>query len=142
MSHLSNQFLYLHRDNESLLELFKKSNALAFMDKSCLLSVNRWTNTPFEENYVPVFSSSAIKKYTPRKPLNNGRINIGWMSRLDADKINSLINLLDMLMLSDISLPIDVHIIGDGAARNQLKLQICSQNPIYIYLLFIWRRKR
>ncbi|MGI6747116.1 MAG: hypothetical protein ACOX4V_02525 [Anaerovoracaceae bacterium] len=142
MSHLSNQFLYLHRDNESLLELFKKSNALAFMDKSCLLSVNRWTNTPFEENYVPVFSSSAIKKYTPRKPLNNGRINIGWMSRLDADKINSLINLLDMLMLSDISLPIDVHIIGDGASRNQLKLQKYAPKIRFIFTSYLFGEER
>jgi len=142
VKHLSFHFGDWNRDMKSLLSLFREKQAAAFMDSSCLLSANRWMQEPFPENYVPVFLSEEEQPCAGRELVNETYINIGWLGRLDGDKIYALINLLDMLKLSDIDRTINIHIIGDGAARSKIKLEAYAPQMRFTFTSYLLGEER
>lgn len=140
--YLSKHFSDQNRDMDSLLSLFRDKQAVAFMDSSCLLSANRWVAEPFPDNYVPVFLSEEKHSCTARELVDETCINIGWLGRLDGDKIYALINLLDMLKLSDIERTINIHVIGDGAARNKIKIETYAPKMRFTFTSYLLGEER
>lgn len=123
-TYLSNQFFWFYNSCENLLAMFDSKKALSFMDKSCAISVYKLLNkTDFIENYIPVFVSGNKNEPIAVPSISKNTLRIGWLGRLDSDKINSLINLLEMLLLLDSDVSIDVHVIGDGDSRNKINLR-------------------
>jgi len=130
-----NQFYYRRRNPEATFSLFCKKNAVAFMDEGCVQSFRKWVKDIDTESlpYVPVTLSSEKEEYIPLKRVAPNKINIGWMGRLDKDKIFSLINLLDNLVKLKTEEPIDIHIIGDGNARNRIVFQKYAPKIRFIF---------
>lgn len=138
MQYLYNQFFYFDRNHEPFLSMLKQKKALAFMDQSCAISVNRFSKKMvFQHPYVPVFLSQPLKDHAATPCVSDKRISIGWLGRLDGDKIYSVINLLDMLMISDLHQAIDLHIIGDGSARNQIQIHKYAPKIRFIFTSYL-----
>ena len=140
--HMLAQFRDNNKDPEILFDLFRKHNALAFMDKSCKLAAEDFVAEPFGACYIPVFSGAEICKEAPRKALDPKRLSIGWMSRLDADKINSLLNFLDNLKKAKPNYPVDVHIIGDGKCRNKIDISRYAPKIRFIFTSYLYGEER
>lgn len=140
--HMLAQFYNKTKDPEQLFGLFRDHHALAFMDSSCKTAAEDFVNQPFEDCYVPVFSGAEVCKEAPRKTLTPKRLSIGWMSRLDADKINSLINLLDNIQRAKLDDPVDVHIIGDGNCRSRIDISQYAPKIRFIFTSYLYGETR
>ena len=85
------------------------------------------TITVFQHKIIPIYVKqneiSYCQKYNIKKECE---INIGYLGRLDSDKIFSLINVLDNLSLYNTSFIKNVHIIGCGDGKN-----LITDNPSY-----------
>jgi len=135
---LNNQFYYRKRNIKPILELFKDKNALAFMDKGCYSAFCNWYKDDMPDpQYVPVFLYGEKKAYIPIRPICENRVNVGWIGRLDSDKIYSLINFLDNLIKLQLDIPIDIHIIGDGDARNLINIQKYAPKIRFIFTSYL-----
>lgn len=135
-------YLMLQFDNQKynaqdLLQLLQNTRSVYFIDKSCREAVNRYAGLKYDQNYIPVFIDQNIGRYEKLPLVNKDRISIGWLGRLDKDKIYSIINLADNLLKSEIELPIDIHIVGDGNARNALKIEDYSPKIRFIYTSYL-----
>ena len=89
-------------------------NDICFMDNCCSINFrNLYANNKY--NYVTIFTSinntQEIYKYSS---LINENINIGWLGRLDEDKIFSVINILDNLNNYNTKKIKNFYIIGSG----------------------------
>jgi glycosyltransferase involved in cell wall biosynthesis len=119
---------------EFLLNL-SKARSMCFMDWACWYA-NNTSGVPFQEIYVPVFTEE--KLYVP---LNNNEIhiikkdeiNIGWLGRLDTDKISSLINLLDNFYALNTNKKKNIHIIGEGDSKHLIDIEKYSQKINIIF---------
>lgn len=140
--HMLAQFYNKTKDTELLFGLFREHHALSFMDSSCKTAAEDFVNKPFEDCYVPVFSGAEVCKTAPRKALDSKRLSVGWMSRLDADKINSLLNLLDNIQRAKLDYPVDVHIIGDGNCRNRIDIAQYSPKIRFIFTSYLYGEAR
>lgn len=140
--YLLNQFYNIPKVKNETLELFWQTNSLYFMDQSCKLSVNKEFDKPFNTQLVPVFSVEKSQNYIELPLRRKHRIQIGWMSRLDEDKISSLVNLADNLFLIDSDEKIDLHIIGDGACRNKLDIQRYSPKIRFLFTSYLVGEER
>ena len=138
LQYLSNQFYVKHRDDQAILELVNNKNALAFMDESCRLSINTMTSVKTPPNYIPVNKSSEDVIFKNVPLIKNNRVNIGWLGRLDKDKIQALLNLIDNLYKSKCADKIDLHIIGDGACRKQINIQQYSPKIRFIFTSYLY----
>ena len=87
------------------------------MDLSCKNSIK---NIDFPQNYIPVFVPSSDKKAITNL-INNQEINIAWLGRLDKDKINSLLNILDNFNKYKTIKKKIIHIIGSGTEEFLIK---------------------
>lgn len=117
MTWLDNQMSSPVIDMHPYLELINEKDAYCFMDGSCFISIyNRLKDIPFSRRYLPV-PIKVKGKVNPAKLINNGKINIGWLGRLDRDKVYSVINLADNLLEANFAEQIDFHIIGDGNSK-------------------------
>lgn len=140
--HMLAQFYSKNKDPEQLFGLFRDHKALAFMDSSCKVAAEDFVEKPFESCYVPVFSGAEICKAAPRKTVDPKRLSVGWMSRLDADKINSLLNFLDNLQRAKLDYPVDVHIIGDGNCRNRINISQYAPKIRFIFTSYLYGEAR
>ena len=136
--YLSNQYYVKHRDDQAFLETVNNKKALAFMDESCRLSVNMMTSVKILPNYVPVNKSSEDFIFENIPLIKNNRVNIGWLGRLDNDKIQALLNLIDNLYKSEYVDRIDLHIIGDGECRKQINIQQYSPKIRFIFTSYLY----
>lgn len=122
---------------EPMFQLFHDTDALSFMDSSCLSSVERRTNLQYNHNYVPVFVDQNINRYTELPLIGRSHANIGWLGRLDKDKIYSLINLADNLLNIEGVQTIDLHIIGDGDAKSSINMAHYSPKIRFIFTSYL-----
>lgn len=104
------------------LTLLKEKKACCFMDSSNLIATNRLNNLSFSERYVPVSLHSNNNLCLPTIQPAQKNINVGWLGRLDYDKIYSLLNLMDNLMETNFNQTIRLHIIGDGNAKSLIRI--------------------
>lgn len=134
----ANQFYYRNRDIPSMIRFFDEKNALSFMDLGSYCALRSWHDIDSSApTYIPVFPSEEQKAYVPLKRVSPNRLSIGWLGRLDSDKIYALINLLENLKQMPTDMPIDVHIIGDGDARNMIALQKYAPKIRFIFTSYL-----
>ncbi|MBR6721937.1 glycosyltransferase [bacterium] len=102
---------------EKFIKNADKYKAIKCMDLSCKNSIR---NVDLSERYLPVFVPSTNLKAS-RNLINGQEINIGWLGRLDKDKINSLLNILENYNNYETSKKKIIHIIGSGTEENLVK---------------------
>ena len=137
---LNAQIYIPHRKSEELLKLICDTNSYCFMDSSNYLSIKRTTNVPFSPIYLPV-----TLHYEDKYVIENSgecqkdKISIGWLGRLDGDKIYSIVNVADNLVKDNtLQKPIDFHIIGDGNSKNKISIKEYSPNIRFIFTSYLY----
>ncbi len=136
-TYLKNQFFYRKNDLSELLSFFSLKDGLSFMDKACFMETYKQNSLINEIRYIPVFTSSCKKDYASPLPVSSDRYRIGWLGRLDRDKIYSLINLADNIFYSNLDKPVDLHIIGDGNSKSLLKLEQYAPKIRFIFTSYL-----
>lgn len=102
---------------ESVCKLLKEKDAYGFMDIGNKLNVEKIGNVQFEKRFFPVVYESQGQAPRITSDADSNNINIGWMGRLDTDKIYSILNFLDNIYESEDFSNITFHLIGDGNAK-------------------------
>jgi hypothetical protein len=107
--------------NEELYNIINNSkDKIVFMDKACSIKFKKY----YPENnfkYLPIFSPNINIEINNN--LINDEINIGWLGRLDSDKIYSLINILNNLYSYKTNKKKNIHIIGSGDSKNLINIK-------------------
>lgn len=144
---LNAQIYIKHRQSESLLQLLADTHSYCFMDSSNYLSMHRKTNIALKPIYLPVTLHNTYN--TPLKAKNTligeaeREINIGWLGRLDNDKIYSVINTADnLLKLNHKIKMINFHLIGDGNAKEKISIKEYSPNIRFIFTSYLYNEER
>lgn len=110
----------------SIFKMLKNGSAYAFQDESCYLSTIRHSKVRLDPVYFPVVIDEQDKKVQAKDKnvalVNENEINIGWLGRLDKDKVFSLTNLLDNLFDAVEDRRVAVHIIGGGNGLDMIKI--------------------
>lgn len=118
-------------NNEKLknfLNILKKYNSIGFMDWACWQHTNELSGIKFSKTYVPIFTDKKkINVSCVKNIVKKNEINIGWLGRLDSDKIYSLINLLDNYVDLKSKYKKNIHIIGDGDSKHLIELSKYSK---------------
>ncbi len=117
----------------SFLAKLSSSNSVCFMDWSSWYATNDAVPVKFKEIYVPVFANE--KNYGTLQNIHviNDEINIGWLGRLDCDKIYSLLNLLDNIYNFQTPKKKNVHIIGEGNSKHLIEVEKYSDQLNLIF---------
>lgn len=124
---------------DACYQLFDATHSLSYMDLSCFVEVTGKICAHDFASYAPVFYQPAEWNYPLRDVIPNGRINIAWLGRLDTDKIESLLNMIENLYRCDIDqMPIDLHIIGDGNAKNRIIFSRFSPKIRFIFTSYLY----
>lgn len=113
-----------HWSFEQTKEYFEQlnlKNALCYMDRACYQGTIEKLNINMNEYYVPIFSPQK-ENINYKSLVNTKELNLGWLGRLDIDKIYSLINVLDNVYQYSTSKKINFHIIGTGAAKSLINV--------------------
>ena len=114
---MENQILIKRFYNfRSVCKLLVRKNAYGFMDIGNKLSVEKAGNVTFESRFFPVVINDEQKFFSEKTTSSD--INIGWLGRLDKDKIYSVINFLDVISASEKYKNITLHLIGNGNGVN------------------------
>ena len=132
--YLFNQFIYHRGIREEVLTFFSQRKALTFMDEVNRVEATIGSKIDFEQRYIPV-PYIWDTKYVPKVKSLGKKISVGWLGRLDADKIYSVINLIENLY--NTKYDIDLHIIGDGAARNKISLSQYTPRINFIFTSYL-----
>ena len=120
-------------------DLFEKTNSLSYMDLSCFVEVTGKLCPHDFASYAPVFYQPAELDYPPKGLIGNDRINIAWLGRLDTDKIESLLNMIENLFKCNINdMQIDLHIIGDGNAKGRINFAKYSPKIRFIFTSYLY----
>lgn len=107
---------------QEIFELFSRTNALSFMEKSGYISIKEATKFNFHEKYIPAYMNNIDNCDSIASHLiESNAINIGYIGRLDNDKIHLINNLLANIPKID-GKKIKLHIIGDGNSRHKIPI--------------------
>ena len=118
---LGNLLIKKPREASKLLETLYSNNSVAFMDKACYLASKKHYKNA-QEKYTPVFLDKTYEQYQNKQIVDKNEINIGCVCRLDVDKIETIINLLNNVYKLDTDKKINFHLIGDGTHTKINKL--------------------
>lgn len=138
---LNNQFLP-DRDLSGLYQMIAENDGIAFMDESCRVSSMNQTNCGFSRNYIPVFQSLDKQPFSAKEIVNPNEINIGWMGRIDSDKVYALLNLLDNLRKVKTNKQIVLHIIGDGECTGRIKIGRYAPKIRMVFTSYLFGEER
>lgn len=97
-------------------------NALCYMDAACYQGISEYVGKDLNRQIVPIFAMKN-RKFASELVVDDKRINLGWLGRLDSDKIYSLINVLDNVCKYETDKKINFHIIGDGDAKDLIEVE-------------------
>lgn len=139
---LGMQILSAKPNFEPFLQLLQRTHGCCFMDSSNLISANRLCETKFEPDYVPVTLHSTNGVFKKCSATCKDRIRIGWLGRLDYDKIYSVLNLADNLIALEQPKPIDLYVIGDGNAKSLIKLSKYCPQIRFIFTSYMYGEER
>lgn len=122
---------------KSWLDLAHRKNGLVFMCKRNFITNHSFFNLDFQPKYIPVaidnqemLSTNFHENITGNNQSNT--IRVGWLSRLEKDKVNILnllITDLDIYAQKN-NIKIILHIIGEGSYCKFIK----KTNSVTIYL--------
>lgn len=135
------------RDMESLCQLFLETNSYCFMDLSNYLSTKRRVDLPWQERYVPVTvhteNTDKVQSVQPVPPVNPDKpLQVGWLGRLDNDKIHSMLNVAENLMKDSTVEKVDFHVIGDGNAKRHMSVANYSPKIRFILTSYLYAEER
>lgn len=123
------KFTRFDNTDSFILDLLRRNNTcLLSMDEICAYELNNRfiINIPI----LPVFVE--MKEYSIKDKVNSKCISIGFLGRLDNDKIWGLINLIDCLQQYTSNLKKKIHIIGDGNAKGLINVEFYKSENIEI----------
>ncbi|OQC12252.1 MAG: hypothetical protein BWX72_02008 [Firmicutes bacterium ADurb.Bin080] len=128
---------------DRIVKMLKKNNSFAFQDEANYFAFERHTSIKLYPRYFPVVINTPDDNmnYCPDL-INKTEINCAWLGRLDPDKIYSIINFLDVLYSLNIEKNINVHIIGDGAAKNRIDINKYTPKLRLIFTSYLYGEKR
>ena len=130
------------KDARSILTLIDENNAYCMMDKSDIIAVSKKYDVEFGPHYLPNISNVDFpNEVSFPDTIRNGRVNIGWLGRLDRDKIQSIINLAENLLKSSWE-NVDIHLIGDGNAKNYISIKRYSPKIRFIITSYLYEEER
>ena len=119
------------RDVDNFLtNLIQKNNTvLLSMDEICRYEIaNKFK---IEIPILPVFiDEEGPNAQLKSQVLKTTQINIGFLGRLDSDKIYALINLMDCLINYETDKEKQIHIIGDGDSVNKIDIDFYERHKI------------
>lgn len=128
---------------DPFLNLLQNTNSYCFMDSSNFVALKNVSKVDFQERYVPVAIHDVVEtEDTNLQYVDNDKINIGWLGRLDRDKIYSLINLADNLLALESPKQIDFHIVGDGNSKQLIRVSNYSPNIRFIFTSYLYGDER
>ena len=104
-----------------ILNVFSKNNSIAFMDKSLIKVLDEFSGIKFREAYIPAFVEKVSPQFQNINIINCDEINIGCVCRLDIDKIQTVLNLLNNIFNIKTEKQINLHLIGDGNFSHYIK---------------------
>jgi glycosyltransferase involved in cell wall biosynthesis len=135
------------RDMESLCQLFLETNSYCFMDLSNYLSTKRRVDLPWQERYAPVTvhteNTDKVQSVQPVPPVNPDKpLQVGWLGRLDNDKIHSMLNVAENLMKDSTVEKVDFHVIGDGNAKRHMSVANYSPKIRFILTSYLYAEER
>ena len=125
------QFNKSHNPEGFVRRLLNRDNAcLVSMDEVCADYINR--KFEVEMPILPVFV--AEKKVTMKKAVDRDQIRIGFLGRLDSDKIFAVVNLLDCLQQLSGDYKKTIHIIGAGTDSCRINLDFYKSEGIEVLM--------
>ena len=123
------RFTKFSNTHSFVLDILGRNNTyLLSMDEICAYDLNK--KFKINISILPIFIE--MKEYSIKQNINNSCINIGFLGRLDTDKIWGLINLIDCLQQYNTNLKKKIHIIGDGKAKELINLDFYKSENIEI----------
>lgn len=128
---------------KSIYKLLREKNAYGFMDCANLFALEKRTNICFEKRYFPVvFDDKHVSQHVDAcDVVSDDEINIGWFGRLDADKIYSLLNVLDNLLEEGVC-NVNFHLVGDGNAKKLINVNKYAPNIKIVFNSFMFGEER
>lgn len=134
---LGNCVIKTKKDSDKLLNMIYANNSVAFMDKSCFLASQKiYPHCP--EKYMPVFLDKTYEQYQNKHLVSEKEINIGCVSRLDVDKIETVINFLNNAFHLKTEKKINVHLIGDGTHAKKINFKHYAEKINIIYKSYMY----
>jgi len=135
--------LFMKEDNKKDILKLLAETSCCFMDKSNYLAIDRISNLGFRENYVPV----TLREDPPQlekvpQIVNKDRISVGWLGRVDGDKVSSINNFLDNLLAMGHKKKVDVHIIGDGNSKAAIKIDKYAPQIRVVFTSYMYGKER
>ena len=108
-------------ERKALASLIINNDSVAFMDETCALSFEYQGGCKIGKRmYMPTFLEKAYTRTIVEDVLDDKTVNIGMITRLDADKVWSAINVLNVVYNAACDRNICVHLIGDGSMRDKV----------------------
>lgn len=127
-----------------IAKLLKKNQAYGFQDEANVFALERHTKIKLDQKYFPLVVDKKNRADNQENipKIENGKINVAWLGRLDSDKIFSLVNFLDNLYESVGDKKVDIHIVGDGNGKNSIKFNKYSEKFRFIFTSFLYGDER
>lgn len=141
---LANQYLFNNINLNPLWDLLSQTDSYAFMDESNYISFLKCSaNKKFDRKYIPVPISNVVEENLENGSLcKKNTISIGWLGRLDIDKIYSVINALDNLNDYQTEKEIIFYLIGDGKAKNKINIGKYAPKIKILFKSYMYGEKR
>lgn len=136
--YLRNQFKNQHIDLSAVYSCIDEKNGIAFMDDACRKSCYNILGILLQKRFIPVAKAVLPDSYSVIKRIHKDKICVGYLGRLDADKIYSVINIADNLMKLDTELPIEFHIIGDGDKKELINLERYKEKISFVFTSYLF----
>ena len=95
-----------------------------------IINQKNLNNIISNNNILPIFIEKNNFSDYNSEIINKNEINIGWLSRLDYDKIFALINIMDNLVAYKTDKKKILHIIGDGDSKNLINFNHYKENNV------------
>ena len=142
MAHPKSVEFLMYRSKVSMSQIVNHINSISknicCQDEINLINIQKITNKPHK--IVPICVKEPEFTFTKIKSKNNDEINIGYLGRIDIDKVYSLINILDNFVLYKTTLKKNIHIICDYNNENLSLINVkyyktCGINIIFTGLL-------
>lgn len=114
-------WLFFNGEEKKYIKLAKENKAMVYHDWSGKDILNDQFKIGFDnDDYLQVYSSLKTVGGA-RKEFNDKEINVVWLSRLGAEKVCSLYNIIDNFAKYKTDKIKRLHIIGDGIRRDAVE---------------------
>lgn len=128
-------WLFFNNEEKRFIKLTKDTNAMVYHDWSGRDILSDQFNVDLDnKDYLQVYSSLYNSSYE-HKPYNDNEINVVWLSRLGAEKVCSLYNIIDNLVKFRTDKIKRLHIIGDGIRREEVE-SYCKKYKDRLEMIF------